>query len=63
VVVGRVLGSWKRAVARDAVTVTLNLRADLGARRDYMVVEAAARYAAFVGRDLALEQRLVTRSG
>jgi hypothetical protein len=57
VVGGQVVGTWKRTVKKDAVTVTLTPFTDLAVSRERLV-EAAQRYSDFI--DLPLSSTVVT---
>lgn len=54
IVDGRVVGTWKRALTRTAVTVTLAPFDALGAAQHWAVTAAARRYGAFLGLPLQL---------
>ncbi|MFG3714736.1 winged helix DNA-binding domain-containing protein [Micromonospora sp. NPDC047730] len=52
---GRVVGTWKRAVGRDRVAVTVRPLTPLGAAQRAGVERALGRYAAFLDRALHVE--------
>ena len=54
VVDGRVVGTWRRMLARDAVEVTATLFAPVTKTQQTAIERAAKRYAAFLDRPLAL---------
>ena len=54
VVDGRVVGTWKRTLAKAAVTVTLNLFVRLTKPQQRAVAQAAERFGAFVGLPVVL---------
>jgi hypothetical protein len=49
VIGGEVIGTWKRTMKKDAVTITPNLFRALKKSEERMFRDAAARYAAFIG--------------
>jgi len=51
---GRVVGTWRRTLGADRVELAVEPFAPLGARRRSRLERAAADYAAYLGRDLAL---------
>jgi hypothetical protein len=55
VVDGRLVGSWKRTLTKDAVVVSLRLFAPLDGEQQAAVAQAAARYGRFVGLPLIIE--------
>lgn len=55
---GRVVGAWKRTLARTSVTVNVRAFRRLASADESAIKRAAARYAAFVGRSLELDVRL-----
>lgn len=57
VVDGRLVGSWKRALAKDAVTVSMTLYTPLDGERRAAVVAAAERYGRFLGLPVKVETR------
>lgn len=51
---GRVVGSWKRTLRGKSVEIAVSLLRELDARERRALDQAAARYAAFVGREAQL---------
>jgi uncharacterized protein YcaQ len=54
---GRVVGGWKRAANANEVAITLDLPRRLATADMRLVVEAAWRYADFLGLDVAVTRR------
>ncbi|HET9110095.1 MAG TPA: crosslink repair DNA glycosylase YcaQ family protein, partial [Ktedonobacterales bacterium] len=57
VVDGRLVGSWKRTLAKDAVTLSMTLYAPLDGERRAAIAEAAERYGRFLGLPVKVETR------
>jgi hypothetical protein len=55
VVGGRVVGRWKRTFNKDTVIITLSPFAKLGKIERQAVTDAANRYGAFLGMNVAIE--------
>jgi hypothetical protein len=55
VVGGQVVGTWKRALKRDAVVITPGLFGKLGRAEARAFADAASRYGRFLGASVVLE--------
>lgn len=54
VIDGRIAGGWKRVIAKDRVLLTLDLFRDLTEPEQQALAQAVQRYAAFLGKPVAL---------
>lgn len=54
VIDGRIVGTWKRVIAKDRVLLTLDSFRDLNATEQQAVAQAVQRYQTFLGKPIML---------